>query len=222
MPPTTQEQKEARLADAIGLPPQAVNNVWGQSTIGKRVFLTMPSGQTCWAQVLGLQGVLETGVMGEADSLSAFVGREYVRKVRGAKGRPDGDEIDAAKLMKSPDTLKKIVKMVDGLTPHVVVDPVVKCHYEVLNAGTKDEDTRMIPKEDREPGVIYTDQIGLEDKMFLFNFAVSAVKDAETFREESQAALGNMADGEDLPNATQHPSGSRSERRKRPKRRRSE
>lgn len=206
MPPTNEQ-------------PQVVNNVWGTSNLGKRVFLTLPSGQTCWARVIGLQGVLETGVMGEADSLSAFVGREYIRKVRGAKGRPDGEEVDAAKLMKSPETLQKIVKMVDGLTPHVVVEPSIKCHYEVLNPGTDKEDTRMIPPEERAEGQVYTDMIGLEDKMFLFNFAMSAVQSAETFREESASALGDLDDGEgvSVPTKPAHGTGSK---RRRPARRR--
>lgn len=200
---------------------QTINNVWGQSNLGQQVFLTLPSGQQVWARVVGLQGVLETGVMGEADSLTAFIGKSFIRRVRGAKGKADAEEVDAAKLMQSPETLKKIVKMVDALTPHVVAEPTVKCHYEVLNPGTDKEDTRMIPKEEREPGMIYTDQIGLEDKMFLFNFAMSGVKDAESFRSQSEATLGIVADGEDIPDQTQRVGGDRAERRKRPKRRQS-
>lgn len=198
----------------------AVNNVWGQSNLNTKVFLTMPSGQTCWARVIGLQGVLESGVMGEADSLTAFVGREYIRKVRGAKGRPDTEEIDPDKLMKDPAILQKIVKMVDGLMPHVVADPPVACHYSKVPLADGGETTAMIPQEDRLPGVIYTDMIGLEDKMFLFNFAMSAVKDAETFRQQSQSAMGNVADGQDVPSQAQHPGGSRAQRRQRPPRRR--
>lgn len=217
---------------------EAVNNVWGQSTLGKRIFLTLPSGQTCWAKPIGLQGVMETGILGEADSLSAYVGRQFVRKVRGGKGKPDTEEIDAKLLMKSPDTLKKIVKLVDGLTPLVVVEPKVLCHYEVTDRGTDKEDTRMIPEAERvcaECGVtqqahkdqahgwvsaIYSDMVGLEDKMFLFNFAMSGVRDAESFRKESQSAVGDLADVEDLQGAAEHPTGNRAERRKRPPRRR--
>jgi hypothetical protein len=217
MPPTTPEEK---LAGAIGFEPQTVNSIWGRSTLGTEVFITLPSGQTCYARVIGMQGVLEAGVLGEADSLSAFVGREYIRKVRGAKGRPDSEEIDPKKLMSDPKSLQKIVKMVDGLTPHVVSRPEVRCHYEVLNQGTDKEDTKMIPKGERQPGVIYTDMIPLEDKMFLFNFAMSGVKEVETFRQESARAMGDVVDGEGVSSETQHPDGNRASRRKRPPRRR--
>jgi len=196
---------------------QQVNNVWGKSALGKRTFLTFPSGQTGYATPIGLQGVMEAGLIGEADSLTAFVGREYVRKVRGAKGKPDGEELDTKLLMKSPDALKKIVKLVDAVVPLTMVEPVVLCHYEVLNPGTPEEDTRMIPQSERVPDGIYTDMIGIEDKMFLFHFAVSAVKDAESFREASQDALGDLADGEGVPDHTEQPA--RAKRRRPPRRR---
>lgn len=201
MPPTPQETET----------PQSVNKVWGQSNIGKRTFLTLPSGQTCWAVVLGLQGVLETGVLGEADSLTGFVGKEYVRKVRGAKGKPDGEELDATRLMGNPDALYRILKMVDGLIPHIVVDPEVKCHW--VKSETDPNDIVMLAPEARRPDGVYTDMIPLDDKMFLFNFAMTAVQDAETFRKESARAVGDVADGEDVPGEAQHPDGTRSERR---------
>lgn len=208
MPPTPEETTPA------------INKVWGSSNVGKRTFLTLPSGQTCWAVVLGLQGVLETGVLGEADSLTGFVGKEYVRKVRGAKGKPDGEELDAAKLMGNTDALHKILKMVDGLIPHIVVDPHVKCHW--VKSETNPNDIVMLTEQERRPDQVYTDMVPLEDKMFLFNFAMTAVQDAETFRQESARAMGDVVDGEDVPGEAQHPDGSRSERRgkrRRPSRR---
>lgn len=209
MPPTTPEST-----------PQVVNNVWGQSTLGHRVFLTLPSGQTCWAKPIGLQGVLESGMLGEADSLTAFVGKQFIKKVRGRNGVADKEEIDAKLIMNSPETIRKIVKLVDGITPLVVVDPVVYCHYRTVNAGTDREDTEMIPAEDRVSGAIYTDMVDLRDKMFLFNFTMSGVKDAESFREGSESALGLVDDGEGIPMPSEPAVGNREQRRKRPQRRR--
>lgn len=226
MPPTPEPEykftaaQEEKLADAMGLPPQKINTVWGQSKLGHRVFVTLPSGQTCWASVIGLQGVLEAGVMGEADSLTAFVGKQFVRKVRGGKGQ-DGEQIDPVKLMGDTKALQKILRMVDGLTPFVVSEPKVYCHYRI-DPDSKDPEnnTIMIPEEERRPGAIYTDMIGLEDKMFLFNFAMSGVQNAESFRAESASAVGDVADGEGVSPATERPNGTRSERRARPRRRR--
>lgn len=210
MPPTNEEET-----------PQVVNNVWGMSSLGKYVFLTCPTGQTVYAKVIGIEGVLKTGLMGEADSLTAFVGKHFVKQVREGKGAPPVEQIDAERLMKSPDMIAKIVKMVDGLMPHVITDPVVHCHYEVLNRGLPNEDTRMIPASERVPGGIYTDMIDLGDKMFLFNFALSGVKEAESFREQSQAALGHVADGEGVPIQAERTHGSASKpKRRRPPRRR--
>jgi hypothetical protein len=206
MPPTPNDNE-----------PQTINNIWGSSALGKTVFLTCPSGQTVYAKVIGLEGVVKTGVMGEADSLTAFVGKHFVKQVREGKGAPPTETIDADRLLKSPDMLQKIVKMVDALMPYVIADPVVKCHYAVLNAGTPQEDTIMISLSDRVPGYVYTDQIDLPDKMFLFNFAMSGVADAESFRKESEAALGVVADGPGVPGEAKRSNGSG--KRRRPRRR---
>jgi len=218
-------------------PAHVVNDVWATSKLTETSFITLPSGQTCKAKPIGLQGIMEAGLIGEADSLTAYVGKEYLRKVRGAKGKPDGEEVDVQKLMKSPDALKKIVMLVDKVTPMVVTEPVVLRHFEDIEVDGK-SDTRMIPPEERLcrcgmredsnehhdhnghtfNSAIYTDMIQIEDKMFLFNFALAGVKDAESFREESAAALGVVADGQDVPGHTQ--SSASPGRRSRPKRRR--
>lgn len=236
MPPTPEE----KLTEAIGLSPMPVNNVWGSSTLTKRTLLTMPSGQTVYAKPIGLQGVMESGFMGEADSLTAYVGREHVRKIRGGKGQPDADSLDTTKVMKDPEALKRIVKLVDAITPLVCIEPKVLCHYEIVtDPDTKKEDTRMIPDNERICGkcglpeecdehhehnghtfqsAIYTDMIGLEDKMFLFNFAVGGLKDAAAFREESAKVVGTVADVAGLPDNTEPSGENRAERRKRPRR----
>lgn len=202
MPPTPQEET------------QVVNNVWGTSPLGGApTFLTFPSGQTGYAKAVGLQGIMEAGLLGEADSLTAYVGREHVRRVRGAKGRPDGEEMNAETLMRDPSALKKIVKLVDSVAPLVMAEPKVLCHFEVLPDG----DTKMIEPSDRVPGAIYTDQLPLEDKMFLFQFATSGVTDAQSFRQESAAAVGAVVDGQGVQSPTVASAG---QKRRRPPRRR--
>jgi len=196
---------------------QQVNNVWGQQKLNVTSFLTLPSGQTCHAKPVGLQGIMEAGLLGGADSLTAFVGRHHLKKRKGANGVSEGkDELDTASLMRDPATLQKIVKLIDQAVPMVVTSPKVACHFSVDERG----DTKMIASNDRDPDLIYTDQIGLEDKMFLFNFATGGVRDAESFRQESRAAVGDVADVQGVSDHTQPAGENRAERRKRPSRRR--
>src|ERR687898_211356 len=106
-----------------------INDVWGQSKLTETQHITLPSGQMCHAKPIGLEGVFASGILGAADSLTGYVGKEYIRKVRGAKGRPDTEEMNVQALMKDPAALGRIVKVVDTITPLVVVEPEVIRHF---------------------------------------------------------------------------------------------
>ena len=69
-------------------------------------------------------------------------------------------------LMRDPKAVSEMIGMVDKIMPHIIVSPVVRLHYTETTVG-KTKVTKVIPSEDREEGIVYTDQIGLEDKMFL-------------------------------------------------------
>jgi hypothetical protein len=171
------------------------NNVWAQQAIlGSAEQLTLPSGQTCLAKRIGMDGMLEAGILGEADSLTAYVGRKHVRRVRGAKGTPDGEQVNISSVMRDPEAIKAMVFLMDRAVPLIVVDPKVHLHFEFLDNGQ----TKMIPVEDREPGEVYTDQIGFEDKAYLFQYAVGGTRDLERFRQQSADAVAGVDNGEDV------------------------
>lgn len=218
-----------------------INDVWGQSKLTETSLITLPSTQTVRAKPIGMEGVFASGIMGAADSLTAYVGKEYIRKVRGGKGRPDSEEMNVQAMMKDPAALGRIVKMVDTITPLVCVEPEVIRHFEDVEVDGK-PDTRKIPdyervcrtcgimKKDHAPeelqhdkhtwvSAIYTDMIGMEDKMFLFNFALSGVRDVESFREATSSALGIVEDGEDV-SVQAESTGRSGGKRRRPSRRR--
>lgn len=178
------------------MPP--VNNVWASQTpTGATEELTLPSGQTCLAKRLGMEGLIEAGVLAEADSLSATVDK-HVRKVRGGKGRADGNELNEASLMKDRETMRAIITLADKALPVIVESPSVKLHYTTDGKGN----TIMIPLADREPGQVYTDMIGLEDKVFLFEWAVGALANLQTFRDQPPADVAGVADGRAVPRKT--------------------
>jgi hypothetical protein len=167
-----------------------VNNVWANTAPeGTSELLTLPSGQTAQCKRMGMSGLVEAGILNDVDTLTSLVDQKHVRKVRGAKGRADGEAIDAASLMKDPESMKKIILLVDRSTPAIVAEPAVHLHLRDLPDGT----TQFIPVEERIPGGIYTDQIGFEDKMFLFNWAVGGSPDVDRFLSESADAVEPVA-----------------------------
>ena len=174
------------------MPP--TNNVWASTTpTGETEELTTPTGQTCTAIKLGIENMIELGILTQADTLSATM-EKHIRKVRGAKGKPDGVEVDEASLMADPTALRTLVTLADKALPHIVQDPVVKLHYEV-----KDGVQRRIPIEERDPESVYTDQVGFEDKMFLFDWAVGSLAKMDAFRDEPAGGVAHVGDGGSVP-----------------------
>jgi hypothetical protein len=166
----------------------SINNVWAtNSAEGDAEELTLPSGQTCLAVKLGMEGLISAGILSEADSLTAIVTEKHVRKVRGGNGVADGIQVDNKSLLKDAGAMMSIITLADKALPHIVEEPEVRLHY-VTN---KDGSTTKIPKADREAGVVYTDQVGFEDKMFLFEFSMGNLAgELSSFRGESSADVG--------------------------------
>jgi hypothetical protein len=192
-----------------------VNNVWGQTApLNVSTTLTCPSGQVVKAQRMGIEGILSAGLLGDADSLTAYVGKKHLRQVKGGK-QADTEEVNLTSLMRDPEALKKIIFLIDRAMPLIVTDPEVLLHFEYL----PDETTRMIPVEEREPGTIYTDMVSLEDKMFLFQFCTGGSGNLTRFRGELDATLADLSDSENVPSVALAGAPSTGRKRTRPRRR---
>lgn len=171
------------------------NNVWASAPIdGVQEELIMPSGQTCRARRISVQAVIETGMIGQLDSLTATVD-SYTRKVKGGKGVPDGSVVMSDKLLGDTEALNLIIGAVDQIIPHVVVSPNVKLHYTQVKVG-ETVVTKLIKAEDRQPGQVYTDMIDFTDKMFLFEWSVGGLAGLTSFRGETHGDVGDVELGQ--------------------------
>jgi hypothetical protein len=184
-----------------------INNVWGQAD--RTEFLTLPSGQTCYARKLGVEEVLAAGLSAELDIMTSFVvGEHLVQGHNKSKEQLQKEQqMQVDKALKDPAMISKLIMFIDRLIPEIVTQPSVKCHYIVLADG---KSTKMIPSEDREEGFIYTDKIDLDDKMFLFGWTTGTVTDPITFREGSVDTVADLANGQRVQRT-----GSRNSRRRR-------
>lgn len=161
-------------------------SVWADTApviAGDEEELTLPSGQTCRARKIGMEGLLQAGLISEADTLSSLVDAKHIRKVRGAKGKADGEELDAQSLVKDPKGMAALIEMTDRALPLIVVSPTV--------VSNKDETGAVIPLKERKKGLVYTDQIGMLDKFELFTWAVGDMANLQNFRGD--AAKGAVA-----------------------------
>lgn len=140
--------------------------------------LLLPSGQLCLVQRPGIQGLMAAGLLNETDSLTALVSAGNKARTRKAP------TIKAEDIATDPKAMADILALMDRVVCYVVLKPKI----ELTPANPSD----------MEAGVIYVSSVDLDDKMFLFNYAVGGTRDLERFRKEHAAVVGSVDDGEDM------------------------
>lgn len=194
MPSSDQYQNEA-----LGGQRFVPNQVWGTTPeTGAIEELTLPSGQTCSAQKVTIERLIEMGILADSDALTSTV-EKHVRKVKGGNGTADGITIDQAKLLGDSEAMKAVISLADKAAPAIVVDPPVALHYTSRTVGKTTVTKKLTPaereamrKERDQPNLIFTDMIPLEDKMELFRWGVGGLNSFLSAGGESPANVGSM------------------------------
>lgn len=138
------------------------SDVWKKAGGGHE--LTCPSGQSCRARRPGIQTFITRGMI--PNQLMPLI-----------EGAISGKEVDVAELAKGLD-LEKIQDMMglfDAVTIYCVMEP------KVLPLPPEDEE--------RDDDAVYVDMIEMDDKMFIFQWAVGGTSDLEEFRKQSSATV---------------------------------
>lgn len=166
-----------------------VNNVWSQTApTGLTEELTLPSGQTCLARRLGVEGLLEVGILDNVDELTSLVDNKYLTNQSGKK------QPATAEVLKDVGKIRPLITMADKALPHIVQDPVVALHFVESGSSTRalTADERADAQR-RTPGVVFTDQIGLEDKVWLFDWAIGSLSSLRNFRNDTGSDVAGVA-----------------------------
>jgi hypothetical protein len=141
--------------------------------------ITVPSGNVALCRRPGMQSIISVGIV--PNSLMSIISQAV-----------NGEEIDAEKLRKkseellsNPTLLADYLEMVDRIVCFSVIEP----HVE------------MPPKDNadpRKPDQLYADEVDLEDKQFIFQWAVGGTANLETFREETERSMAAFRDGQNV------------------------
>lgn len=163
---------------------------WG----GNALFqdLTTPSGQTCQVRLPGVQRLMAAGILEDADTLSTMVDKKHIRRVNGK------DQVNGDSLLKDPKNLVSVLRTVDKVVAHMVVQPTVKRPVIIGMDDEGKETEKPLPEEDRDPKIVYTDDIDMTDRMYIFQFAVGGTTDVEQFRSKLAKAVGSMETLQDV------------------------
>lgn len=185
--PTSMAAKRAQMrgGDREALDPYAPT-VWGsEESSGALVDLELPSGQLCLAQRPGPEGLMTAGLLDDLDMISTVL-----PKIMGGKGKSGKAATpNLSHMVKNSAALGEMIKLVDRVAVFVVVKPVITPEPE--------------DPADRERGKIYPSSIDLNDKMFLFNWAVGGTRDLATFRGELAESVASMESGEDVEDTSE-------------------
>jgi len=163
---------------------------WKGKKAGSTFDLELPSGNVCKVQRTDMPTLLASGAF--PDSLMSIVS-EKIESATGKKNKPkELSNDDVQSVLSSPDQMVQLFESIDKLIPIVVVEPKVANH-SVLDPATKK--MRPLTDEEREAAgdVVFTDEVDLEDKMFIFQFVVGGKSDVEGFRSELGAVVGDIS-----------------------------
>lgn len=147
----------------------------------RNVPLEVPSGNTCLVRPVGMQAFIAEGLI--PNSLMGIVTTALEAGEKGEEVDEDAvveqfiDDIKA-----DPDRVMDMIRMADACTVYCVIEPKVA---PAPGAG-----------QDRDPDVLYVDEVDLDDKMFIMNFAVGGTRDLEPFREKVARGVESVSPGE--------------------------
>lgn len=150
----------------------------------------LPSGVVAGLRRLGPTVILSSGSI--PDSLMSIV-QEALKKGGNSKEAEEKLEKDLAS---DPSKIAEMVNSIDEIMPKVFAEPPVLLHRRRVDAGdgTSAPLWEDIPDEQRDPEQVYTDELELQDKLFVFKYVMGGGSELETFRQQPAAGVGNVED----------------------------
>lgn len=171
---------------------------WKRKTGSKGTDIELPSGNIAKIKAVPITKLVEMDVF--PDSLESIIAEktktDSAVTVVTAK---HPDEAEVKKAVANPKDLAKLMNSVDRITALAVLEPKVLLHLENVAEEGEEPQWEDIPDDERDEDVLYTDDVDLEDKMFIFQFCVGGTADLDRFRAEFGESLGAMGDGQSLP-----------------------
>lgn len=121
----------------------------------------------------------------------------------------DGREVDMKKIgeemLDDPARINDILDLCDNVVLHTVVEPRVcptpKFTAEDSNKGRIPFGQTVgdvMPVDFRDSNLLYVDEVDIEDKMFIFQWAVGGTRDVATFRSQQASLVADLPTVEGL------------------------
>jgi hypothetical protein len=151
---------------------------WGGELLAD---LPLPSGQLCQARRVGVEGLMKAGIAHQIDPLMKLVqGHEdRVKKGMTQEEKDKLEEQSILKMMSNDEQMESLFHLLNRVLCHVVVQPPVQM--------APDDITRRVD------GVIYTDMVDLEDKLYIMSWTVGGADAVAQFRTQLAGDVGSVS-----------------------------
>lgn len=159
------------------------------------------------------QALIAVGILDDFDSLTRLTQLKIDEIEQGDNPAKPSEAEQVKALAASKDDLLAGLAMIDKIVEYIVVEPKVvrpvrRDDYGVPLKVTAEVDGKPVEREipllpiERDPEVLYTDDVDLEDRMFILSYAMDGSKDLESFRAGHEALVATVANGQELPLST--------------------
>lgn len=135
--------------------------------------LVVPSGNTAMVRNPGMQVFLAEGL----------VPNSLMGPIQAALNTGKAPTIQSYGDITS-DMMADMLKMTDAVCVYCVIEPKL--------TSNRDAAGNIIDVDDRDEELLYVDEVSIEDKMFIFQWAVGGTRDLESFRKSSAEGLGGL------------------------------
>jgi hypothetical protein len=135
-------------------------------------LIRVPSGNTALVRTPGIEIFIKKGII--PNSLLPLV-----HSFMSVAGSPTAKD-DLSQIANNPEKIEEMLELADVIITYCCMDPIVV-------ATPIDENGKSLPigHPKRDDDTLYVDEVDVNDKLFIMNFAVGgAAADGEKFRNE--------------------------------------
>lgn len=153
----------------------------------------MPSGNVAKIRIPGLPVLMAQGLI--ADSLMPMVNAaiEQGKSGKAAKKAKTTDR-EVAEMMRDPRKFEDMMDTFDKVLVACVVEPkVIYYKYTESSAPAEDMIDKVIPVDIRDDEALYSDEVDMDDKSFVFNLVSGGTRDLETFRRQQSQSMAGLS-----------------------------
>lgn len=177
---------------------------WKSKTKVGEHELTLPSENVALCRGIKPEAFLESGLIPEP------MGAMVRKAINSKQGLPPKAMNEIAN---DPKKLAAAMETFDRALVYCVVEPVVEmppiCIHEVdgekcgalytggdgVHVDRKHKNFHKYVEDERDPDILYADMVDMEDKQFIFQWAIGGHSDVARFRRERDAAMGSVPQG---------------------------